>query len=69
MLRADYEGYDPRDAPTTGYRVTRYAFRHEVAVKTTSEVTGEELKARIRELDRQVRPMLDLKPVTHLRGT
>jgi hypothetical protein len=35
---------------------------HEVAFKPASEMTDEELEARIRELDRQVRPMLELKP-------
>ena len=35
----------------------------EIAVKTASEMTDEELEARIRELDAQVRPMLELKPV------
>jgi hypothetical protein len=35
---------------------------HELAFKPASEMTDEELEARIRELDRQVRPMLELKP-------
>lgn len=35
---------------------------HEVAFKPASEMTDEELEARIRELDRQVRPMLELRP-------
>ena len=34
---------------------------HEVAFKPASEMTDEELEARIRELDLQVRPMLELK--------
>jgi len=36
---------------------------HEIAVKPASQMIDEELEARIRDLDRQVRPMLDLKPV------
>ena len=36
---------------------------HEIAVKPASQMTDEELEARIRDLDMQVRPMLDLKPV------
>jgi hypothetical protein len=35
---------------------------HKVAFKPASEMTDEELEARIRELDRQVRPMLELRP-------
>ncbi|MDQ1249753.1 MAG: hypothetical protein QG597_4129 [Actinomycetota bacterium] len=42
-----------REAPQT----------HEVAFKPTSEMTDEELEARIRELGRDVSPLLDLKPV------
>ena len=42
-----------REAPQT----------HEIAVKPASQMTDEELEARIRDLDMQVRPMLDLKPV------
>jgi len=33
-------------------------------MKTAAEMTDAELEARIRELDRQVRPMLELKPVS-----
>ena len=36
---------------------------HEIALKPASQMTDEELEARIRELDWQVRPILDLKPV------
>lgn len=36
---------------------------HEVAIKPASEMTDEELLARIRELDVHVGPLLDLKPV------
>jgi hypothetical protein len=36
---------------------------HEIAVKPASEMTDEELLARIRELDVHVRPLIDLKPV------
>lgn len=35
---------------------------HEIALKPASEMTDAELEARIRELDIQVRPMLELKP-------
>jgi hypothetical protein len=42
-----------REAPQT----------HEIAVKPASEMTDAELEARIRELDRDVRPLLNLKPV------
>jgi hypothetical protein len=35
---------------------------HEIAVKPASEMTDEELEARIRELDVQARPMPELKP-------
>jgi len=42
-----------REAPQT----------HEIAVKPASQMTDEELEARIRDLDVQIRPMLDLKPV------
>jgi hypothetical protein len=43
-----------------GWRETPQA--HEIAVKKASEVTDEELEARIRELDAQFRPLIDLKP-------
>jgi hypothetical protein len=35
---------------------------HEVAFKPASEMTDEQLEARIREIDAQVRPMLEWKP-------
>lgn len=41
-----------------GWRETPQA--HEVAFKPASEMTDAELEARIRELDRHVRPMLEL---------
>jgi hypothetical protein len=41
---------------------------HEVAFKPASEMTDEELEARIRDLDRQVRPSLQLKPAGDSRG-
>jgi hypothetical protein len=34
-----------------------------VAVKQASEMTDEELEARIEELDARIRPMLEMKPV------
>lgn len=37
---------------------------HEIAVTPASEMSDGELEARIRELDRDVRPLLDLKPVS-----
>lgn len=36
---------------------------HEVAYKDAAEMTDEELIARIRELDVQVRPLIELKPM------
>jgi hypothetical protein len=44
-----------------GWRETPQS--HEIAMKTASEMTDEELEARIRELDAQVRPFIDLRPV------
>jgi hypothetical protein len=44
-----------------GWRETPQA--HEVAFKPASEMTDEELLARIRELDRDVRPLIDLTDV------
>ena len=44
-----------------GWRETPQS--HEIAMKKASEMTDEELEARIREMDAQVRPMLELKPV------
>ena len=44
-----------------GWRETPQS--HEISMKRPSEMTDEELEARIRELDRQFRPMLDLKPI------
>lgn len=44
-----------------GWRETPQS--HAIAVKRASEMTDEELEARIRELKVQVRPMLDLKPM------
>ena len=41
-----------REAPQT----------HEIAVRPASQMTDEELEARIRELDRDVRPLLDSSP-------
>jgi hypothetical protein len=35
---------------------------HEIAMKTASEMADEELEARIRELDAQVRPTIEGKP-------
>lgn len=36
---------------------------HEIAVGKFDQMTEEELIARIRELDAQVRPLIDLKPI------
>ena len=37
---------------------------HEVAVKDVTEMSDEELIARIRELDKEIGPMLEMKPIT-----
>ena len=49
-----------------GWRETPQA--HEVAFKPASEMTDEELLARIRELDVHVGPLIDLKPVRSRRS-
>ena len=36
---------------------------HEIAVKPASEMTDAELKARIGELDVQLKPLIEMKPV------